>query len=65
MTTQPPERNGARAAGSAFGMGYITGCVALVGALISLGSRDLSAMALCLLAAALAFGSLANAALRQ
>jgi hypothetical protein len=59
MTTQPPKRS------FAVVMGYLTGFVALVGASFCFFRGDLTSMALFLVAAALAFGLLANASLRQ
>jgi hypothetical protein len=60
-----PGSDGAGYAGSVFILGYITGVLALAGAVVGLVNENLMAMALCLVAAALAVGLLANAALRQ
>jgi hypothetical protein len=63
--TQRPGSDGARYAGSAFILGFATGTIALIAAPITLFRGDPVGSALFLVAAALAFGLLANASLRQ
>ena len=59
------KRDGASYAGAVFIMGYGTGFLCLAGSIVTLLAGNHIAMGICLAAAALVFGQLANAVLRQ
>jgi hypothetical protein len=65
MRDRSGEREAAGYVGAAYYAAYFTGGLSLAGAIISLILGNVGAMGSCLLAAAVAFGLLANAVLRQ